>query len=734
MTAFYPNDIVVAPDGRNLRLLAVAPGGSTAWLIELGDKLALPQRLSYDWLLTDCSRLDPANKRPAAAKSQEPSGSLVTSGSATPAMLALRDRAWERIEPLVNDPGIFEPATRARLLERRAAELECSQNTLLLHVRRYWQGGQTLDALLGNYANSGRTDTGSQAGRGRRTKDGTPPYELGDEDKKALDHAIKGYYLKKEYHTLTAAYQWMVERHYTYADGNGELFIRPAAERPSMKQLSYWLRIHYPLEQQLRARKGDKDFERDHRHRMGSIQLDCHGAGHLFEIDATIADVYLVSSTDSTAIVGKPTLYLIIDRATRLIVGWYVGFENPCWSAAMQAILSIAEDKAAVCKRYGVAYDPADWPAHGVQPEQFLADQGEMASRNARRISPGLRAMVSNVPGLRPDWKPLVECGFKMTHQLISQDLPAYDPPSNQKRRRGKAYHRDATLNLEQFTSLIVKAIATHNRTMQTNFESSIAQVSAGVRPVPRELWTYEIRSRVGALARFDADTVRLELLPRESATVTDHGVEIRNCVYTFPEGEKQGWFVQARRKRFKVEVSLDYRRCDEIIVHDPNVRGRAYTAKLQPRCAQFIGMSFADVKRHTVAASKLTADAEQLKRQNLFDYHKHSQPIIKAADKKLKTEANGTRLSRSARRKDTANDRAVELATERAATAGMPALPAHSVPAPVALGPAASVVQLRQPPQADAVAPGSIEVDPNRPLSLKEKAALQRKKLLSNG
>jgi hypothetical protein len=591
-----------------------------------------------------------------------------------------------------------------------------SDNTLLLQLRRYWQRGQTMDALLPDFTNCGRTPG---VARGRSFKSGRAPYVIGDHDKVALNSAIRNHYLKREYYKLTDSYQWMLERFYTFQDGNGSKFINPPEQRPTEKQLRLWLQRNYSLEHQLRSRKGNKDFERDHRHKLGSIQLDCHGAGHMYEIDATIVDTYLVSSTDPTAIVGKPTLYLIIDRATRLIVGWYVGFENACWSAAMQSILSIAEDKAAICKRYSIKYDPADWPADGIQPEQFLADQGEMASKDARRISPGLRATISNVPGLRPDWKPLVECGFKMTHQLISPDLPAYDPPSNQNRRRGKNYSKGASLTLEQFTALIVKAIITHNRTMQVNFDLSHDQVTNGVRPIPTELWTYEARSRAGSLARFDADTVRMELLPREQASVTEHGIVVGDCQYVFQEGVAKGWFVQARRKRFKVTVSRDYRLCDEVIVHDPNAAAHYYTAKLVDSCRKFNGMSFADVKRFIAERGELTADAEQLRRQNQFEYHQHSEPVIKAANKALKVATGGKPVSRSSRKKDTAVARAAELNIERADTAGVPKLPMTPPPPPLP-----SVLTAK--PAVDHPAAA------NRPLSLREKAALHRQQMVA--
>lgn len=708
MAQILPNDIVEMPDGTQQRLLAILGGGTRAWLILLDAPRALPHAVEYRWLL--------ANAKPVKHRTkQQGLKSLAASATA----IARRDAIWNQIAPLVVNPAVFVPSGRAKLLREQALTARCSENTLLRNLRRYWQRGQSLDALLPDFANIGGPATGP---RGRKTKDGQPPYILQESDKKALNDAITGHYLKKEYYTLMDSHQWMLEQRYTYLDGNGKKFIKPDSECPSPRQLRFWLHKNFSLEQRLRSRKGDKDFERDHRHKLGSIQLDCHGAGHLFEIDATIVDCYLVSSTNPKEIVGKPTLYLVIDRATRLIVGWYVGFENASWMAAMQAILSIAEDKSEICKRYGVDYDPADWPAHGIQPEQFLADQGEMASKNAKRVSTGLRSTVSNVPGLRPDWKPLVECGFKMTHQLIAPDLPAYDPPSNQQRRRGKKYHDDAMLNLEQFTSLIVKAIVTHNRTMQVNFDLSIQQVADDVRPIPIELWNYEVQSRAGALARFDVDTVRMELLPRETASVTEHGVALRHCLYTFPEGEKKGWFIQARQKRFKVVVSLDYRRCDEIEVHDPDRPSQPpYRARLVKSCEKFAGMSFADVELFARKKEILVADADQLKRQNKLDYHQHSQTVIAGAKKALKAASDGQPFSRSARRKDIAHERKAELARERERTTGMPSVSSTYT---------AMAFQRQSRPTASAVAQKQVneaQSYPNRPLTTREKLNLKR-------
>jgi len=728
MKLLLANDVVVSPSERRLRLLQLDTVADQAWVIDTVDPLAVPQLVQYQWLLDACKPYK------AATGLQLGSRSL----GASDAMKKTRDRGWSLIEPLIANSKVFAAETRGPLVAARAQETSTSENTVMKHLRRYWQRGQTLDALLGDYDNARVSGTDDQVPRGRRTADGRPPYLLTAVDKKNFDRAITSYYLTKRYHTITATHQWMLERFYTYVDGNGKKCLKAQSEYPSVRQLTTWLHKTYPLEYQMRKRLGDKEFDRDHRQKLGSIELDCHGAGHMYEIDATIGDVFLVSSDDPKAIVGKPTIYLIIDRATRLIVGWYVGFESPSWMAAVQAILSIAEDKAELCARYKVPYDPADWPADGVLPETFLADQGELAGKNSRRISPGLNAYVQNVPGLRPDWKPLVECGFKMLYQVISQDLPAYDPPENQKRRRGKAYFLDATLNLEQFTSRIVMAIIAHNKTMQTNYPLNKGHIRAGVSPIPRELWHFEARTRAGALARFTADSVRLELMPREMGTITEHGIRVRNCFYTFPEAEKAGWFSTSRVKGVsKVEVGIDYRLCDRIVVFDPAIKGRLYEGRLTPAYRKFEGMSFADIARQVRAIAALTAGASHLKRENLLDFHVHSGKQNKEAQDRYDNATGGKRISRKGRRKDIADMRAVEIQKERERTAGIPDIatlqatsqPVKSTPTSPT-PPAAPVVPIRgnaPTPEGDSDTAADC-ANENRPLTVQDRLNAKRK------
>lgn len=445
----YQNEIFTY-EGHQFRLLHVSPASGRVFVIDVDEKFAWPKELQ----LKDIDGI-PANPMDEVGRT-EPST----------AALAKRNAAMERIRTLIadsNKPKVFTPVGRAALIKERAVHIRCSERTLHKDLRRYWQGGQTPQALLGNYHRSGRTVSTVTAGRGRSPKGEHATYQLQPLDIAYFKEIIEKQYLKDKRRNAADTYKTLLNRKYSYLDGNGKHFIKPLGEYPSKRQFRHFLNSNYSLELRLRSREGDKDFEREHRAKVGTIYMDCLGVGHFYEIDATICDVYLVSSANVNRIIGKPTYYLIIDRQSRLIVGFYIGLENASWICAMEAILSIAVDKAELCARYGVEYNPEDWPAHGVMPKEFLADRGEMISKASSQLSDNLGLTVTNVPGRRPEWKPLVECGFKLTHDAIHDIAPAYDPPSNATKRRGKHYEKDACLNLREFGNIILNAIIAHN-------------------------------------------------------------------------------------------------------------------------------------------------------------------------------------------------------------------------------------------------------------------------------
>lgn len=671
---FMRNELLRHQDGSRHRLLAFDVDDDVAWLIAMEEEFAVPYSHPYSELRSVFDRIEPENDKPAAPKSFLPAPTLTTvARPPTKAAIALSERSIARIEPLLEKPGLFDPSERNRLLTERSQEpgRNGTPKTLLKHLRAYWKGGQTQDALLGDLDKCGHPHAEGTARRGRKRADKSLPYQLHASDYDAMKDVIETFYFNNEKrHPLTAALQELHERHYTYLDGNNVLCLRPADEAPSYRQFERFLKQNYSLETRMRARLGDKQFDKDHRARTGSVQIDCHGVGHIYEFDATIADVSLVSSSDRAAIVGKPTLYLIIDRASRLIVGWYVGFENAAYTTAMEAILSIGADKEVLCEDLGIDYDPADWPAHGILPESFIADQGELTSKTARRIARSLRCMLTNVPGLRPDWKPLVECGFAMLHQIIAPHTPAYSPDSDNRQRRAIKHDKYSSLNLKQFTAVIVKAIIAHNRTMQVGYPLTISQVADGAPPIPLRLWEQGVRRRMGKLDRMDFDKVRAELMPRGKATITGDGIVFNDIYYSCPDAEVRGWLVSGRRSRKPLEVAFDYRLVDEILVFSPNGSGESFVASLSKDSVMFRGMAFADVARHKFDEAQLKAPAPEVKRQNRFGFNQFAKKVAAQGNALTKEAAKG--VSYAARKKAGPAEREAELSAERERLGGV--------------------------------------------------------------
>jgi putative transposase len=673
----FQNDIYLDANEQRYRVLNVNTAHDQAWVIAIEDKHAWPESRCWSAILGK-----PAAPHPVDEKAE-------LSFYASAAQRHRAEHALQAIQPLLDaTPAIYIPSSRSQLVKAQATTTGISEPTLRKYLREFWQGGQTPSALHGKWYYCGRMTgaLGKTARRGRRPIHGVYVIFEVDESAKAKLEKAAVWYLKDGRRTITGAYEFMLRAYYARPDGNGELHVNLKGERPTLRQFDYYLRKHYPTEIRLRSRLGDKDFERDHRAKIGSARFDCQGVGDIYEIDATIADLFLVAKYDRTRIIGKPTVYIIIDRRSGLIVGFYVGLENASWSAARLAILSIAADKAELCRRYGVVYNPEDWPAHGIMPRQFYADRGEMISRASSRIVVGLNLIVANIPALRPDWKPFVECGFKLMHQSLAEHVPGFDPASNFTKRRGKHYEKDASLTLDEFTKIMLELVIAHNRRPKRELELSNAELMGEVIPAPTALWNFDVQTRSGYLSRVRELDVKFGLLPMDKAIVTENGIHFKYCYYTCEEAIQKGWFIQGRKKRFTLDVSYDPRIADAIYIHDESSHGKYIRADMTDVSRrQYAGLSFDEVAFHKHLEKKTLFEAEQIRQQVGLEYVQRITPTIENANASLK---RAPKKSRTSRKADIKQDRMQALSEERTTT---------SEPLPRTTAPSSHVIQMPQ-------------------------------------
>jgi len=100
------------------------------------------------------------------------------------------------------------------------------------------------------------------------------------------------------------------------------------------------------------------------RETLGDSTQMAAGPGSVYQIDATIGDVYLVSSLDRSRIIGRLVIYTCVDVFSRVITGFAVTLEGPSWLGAMLALDNVIEDKVSFCAGYGIEITEPDWPCH----------------------------------------------------------------------------------------------------------------------------------------------------------------------------------------------------------------------------------------------------------------------------------------------------------------------------------------------------------------------------------
>lgn len=477
---------------------------------------------------------------------------------------------WKLIEPLTSGDTAYRmmhPEYRNKILNEHAVLNRTSRQRLSRLLKRYWKRGLIREALMDDMNRCGgrgtpRTFTDKK--NGRRPNNRWPGAPLTESTKKWLNIAADWYLADAKKRTLRGALDRIARffgcnREALDHDGQMVSIEIDRKAQPTERQLRYFIHTQRPHAVRRRAKLGDKGFNLQGRAFNGRADQHVLGPGDSFVIDATIADIYLVSQFGRTIIVGRPTIYFAVDVYSRMIVGIYVGFEHPSWMAAMILLTNVVTPKVAFCAQYGIQITEDMWPSHHF-PSRILGDKGEMmATRAGPLIVESLGTKVENAPSGRPDFKAIVERRFGIVPSTFKAFAPGY-VEKDFGQRGARDYRLDAALDIHQFTQLLIGAVLECNAAPIKDFPTAPDAVVAGYAPTPLDLWRHGIETRSGLLRAFSIDEVRMNVLPRATATVTHMGIKFNDAFYECPTAVQNEWFVRARVRTWRVEVAYDLR------------------------------------------------------------------------------------------------------------------------------------------------------------------------------
>lgn len=499
-----------------------------------------------------------------------------------PEYVRKRKESWDLVQMILSraeTPGmLFDPHILGPIITEVHTNTGKAKTTLYRLLRYYWQKGQVENALLPNFdlcGAPGETRKSGSAKRGRPSKTalekGVPTgVNIDDTDKEFFRQGIQLNYETRECKTLKEA--WLRTLAMFYAVGEKEcdgvkLPVLPKWEKlPTENQFRYWYYKEYHPVRAIVKRQGEHAYTVNSRAARSSLRLKVFGPGSIYIIDATVGDIYLVSEMNRNRIIGRPVIYIIIDVYSGLIVGMSVLLEGPSWLGAMQALENMVLDKVVFCKEYGVTIRPEQWPSADL-PHSILADRGELLSTRIEKFMKKFHISVANTAPYRPDWKGELEHQFHLINDIVIH----WQPGAVREREPGRPDHRlDAKLTLRGFCRLLIDYIIEHNTIRKVN-QGNIdpGAVADGINPFPCELWKWGVKSRSGILRKESLESVRLALLPDDTAWVTRDGIHFGKLHYTCQLAEQEDWAGQVKRGKpsWPVPIIHDPRSSDHIVL-----------------------------------------------------------------------------------------------------------------------------------------------------------------------
>lgn len=489
--------------------------------------------------------------------------------------LALRARAWDIIRDLTEmEPAIYEPRRRGQLVSATTQRHGVSHPTVYRYLRRYWQRGQTPNALLPDYSNSGgrgKTRAASEGiKRGRPRKDGAQPGVNADEAmRKVFRVAVARYAAGHARFSRRAAYEQMIRDFFCERRIDADTWrvqrLQMQTALPTFGQFNYWL---------------DQDRSLAVPVRPGPLPADAvmprpGRPGAAFRLEAVLADVCLVSRADRNQVAGRPVVYAATDVFSGMVAGLYVSMDDASWPQALMALANGAADKQRYCLRYGRGIAAQDWPSRHL-PELLFAPAGLAAgwTGDALLNNFNVRCMLSDAaPGA---WRAELDKRFTLL------------PPHSAKRAPGAApAPLDAVLDIDQFTRIVIDCLLHYNQHHQ------------GDGGTPLQLWDWGVAQRGAGLKQYPEDLVRCCLLPLSEAVVTSDGICLHGTYYSCARAIEERWFERARQRgQWRVKVASDAANLDTIYLLDPHAPMQFHACHMTERSGAHRQLSAAEIAR----------------------------------------------------------------------------------------------------------------------------------------
>ena len=363
--------------------------------------------------------------------------------------------------------------------------------------------------------------------------------------------------------------------------------------------------------------------------------LLANGPNEIYELDATVNRIFLVSKK-THAVIGQPTLYVVIDRWSRFIVGVYISLKSPSWEELSYAILISFTSRNKRFKQLGIDINDERWPV-GKPPSVFMFDRGsEFRSESAEKaIAKNLKIEIDLLPRRTPDGKAVVE---RVIRELKSRNGSAsiegaYQrrPTDYETRKAVKVAKGAAAYNLQEIFLLLIKEVESYNNTPHDTLKKNLLLVREGIAPTPKAafLWGQKHISGLNHPPYTDEDYQKM-LLGSDKASIAGGTLNYKRLTYRPDNTTAKAMLLRSGKGAKQVKIRIDKSHPEKVYIE---------TAHQEWACWKMTAGALNSFRGMTLD------EIQQLREQGamLYDVAKNDQQIIdlKNTTKRKKSKKN---------------------------------------------------------------------------------------------
>jgi putative transposase len=380
-----------------------------------------------------------------------------------------------------------------------AIKLDDKNKPSPMTVYRWWQRWESCNQELMALAQKPRKNTIHRRFKGI----------VGEEIHKAIEEV----YLTAENNTEQAAYDALCHQINILNAARTQPLAKPS------RATFYRICARYDNYSVMAARKGKAAADRYFR--STGIGVVPQFILERAEIDHTPLDLIIVDDVTGLPL-GRPLATFLIDRYSRMPLGFEIGFNEASLLSVMAALRHAIMPKSYLKETYPDIEN--EWPAHGI-PSTLVCDNGlEFHAMELRRMCAELNIEIIFCPKKQPHYKGAIERFQGTFNRQISQRIPGTTFSSIEQRGDYNAVE-NARVTLTEIKKLI------HHWIVDI-YNQSKNRMS---RKSPSALWG-EGLALVEPRLPESADLLRLVMAKQETKALTHAGIQYKGLMYNSSE------------------------------------------------------------------------------------------------------------------------------------------------------------------------------------------------------